>query len=78
MISVKCTYSTNCLKELIPILHTLVQKIELKTIILMQKSLTILENRVQSYIKRITHHDQVEFIPMMQGGSVLKKINVRY
>ena len=27
----------------------------------------ILTNWIQQYIKRITHHDQVEFIPQMQG-----------
>lgn len=27
----------------------------------------VLVNRIQQYIKRITHHDQVEFISEMQG-----------
>lgn len=28
---------------------------------------TVLVNTIQQYIKRITHHDQVEFISEMQG-----------
>ena len=37
----------------------------------------ILENRIQEHVKRIIHHDEVGFIPGMQGSfNIRKSINV--
>uniref|UniRef100_A0A452RHQ3 RNA-directed DNA polymerase n=1 Tax=Ursus americanus TaxID=9643 RepID=A0A452RHQ3_URSAM len=63
-------------EEIIPILLKLFQKIETEGK-LPNSFYEILANRIQQYIKRIIHHDQVGFIPGMQGWyNICKSVSV--